>query len=246
MSGLREKSSRDKSKQEWKPYTLVWAKVPGFPYWPGVIIPKELYPISMGPGTDKQLGVVFYGSMDYSWVRIDQLRDFDSNFVNYGTTKRKDLEKAILHSQETNPIDLVTSLPQEVVVPEIINTAVISEPVVIESPKKSTAARKSKRKRVFHTEIDKIVKIKTYLAHRIYGIHTEKIDIDKIDKAISWLSSLTNITYKIIEDSRIGHVLSYIALKPPNNQIGAALEASNIPLKCKVLIEKWKLNIIKI
>eukprot|EP00835_Amoeboradix_gromovi_P003519 NODE_235_length_13458_cov_0.279737.p7 type:complete len:232 gc:universal NODE_235_length_13458_cov_0.279737:10312-9617(-) len=223
----------------WMPYSKVFAKVPGFPYWPGAIIPQEKYPSSIGKPSEKQMGVLFYGSMDFGMVRVDLMKDFDENYSEFAKTRRKDLQKAIIHAQEVSPLDLINSIS-----PDLYKApAVVEDVKSVESPRKSSSFRKSKRKKTYHSEMDKIVKIKRYLGNRIYGNHNLKVNIAKIDKAVCWLSSLTDINFKVVEESRIGHVLAYIAFKPPKNEVGRELIEMDIPHKCKILIDRWKASI---
>ena len=228
--------------RKWKPFTKVFAKVPGFPYWPGAIIPQERYPISIGTGSEKQVGVLFYGSLDYSLVRHDLLKDFDNTVEEFSKTRRKDLQRAILHAQQVNTHELINLISPELYATPIPDPSISID---IDSPRKSGAIRKSRRRKPSeHKDIEKIVKIKRYLAHRIYGEHALKVNVDKIDKMICWLSSITDINFKAVEESRIGHVLAYIAAKPPKSELGDSLIVSDIPNKCKLLIERWK-TIIK-
>ena len=234
----------DAIKSSLKPYSKVFAKVPGFPYWPGTIIPPDKYPHFIGNASDKQVAVLFYGSMDFSLVRLDLLKDFDKSCLEFSKTKRKDLLKAIAHAQAVHPRELISLISPEMYKPPKITAKIVEQKIEeVESPRKgSMTSRKSKRRKLSpnYKEFDTIVKMKRYLAHRIYGEHKLKVDVDKIDLIISWLSSLKDINFKIIEESRIGHILGYIALKPPNNKLGQELKMADIPQKCTILIGRWK------
>eukprot|EP00834_Sanchytrium_tribonematis_P001682 NODE_43_length_33755_cov_1.178542.p20 type:complete len:248 gc:universal NODE_43_length_33755_cov_1.178542:4611-3868(-) len=225
-----------------KPYSRVFAKVPGYPYWPGAVIPLDKYPDSFKSATDKQLGILFYGSMDFALVKIDQLKEFDDHLVEAMLTKRKDLIKAITHAQTVTPAELMENMATEMQIdlpaPKTLAESIKSEHLS-ESPRKSSSTRKSKRKKVYHKDFEKIVKVKRYLSHRIYGKHSLKLNVDKIDKALSWLSAIQDINFRLIEDTRIGHVLGYIASKPPKTTLGTQLIKIDIPNKCKIIIDNW-------
>jgi hypothetical protein len=73
--------------------TFVWAKLAGYPFWPGQVVNPS------GTGLSAKKGSVivkFYGTNDYAPVKIDLLKPYDgSKDQRPGKKKRKGLMKAI-------------------------------------------------------------------------------------------------------------------------------------------------------
>jgi len=105
--------------------TFVWAKLAGYPFWPGQVVNPS------GTGLSAKKGSVivkFYGTNDYAPVKIDLLKPYDgSKDQRPGKKKRKGLMKAIKQ----------------------IECAIKGEPIVSDSesePKKAKVSRKSESK----------------------------------------------------------------------------------------------------
>jgi len=66
---------------EFRVGTLVWAKIPGLPWWPGKVVLPQVAPeyVLKFRQEDRTL-IYFYGTKDYAWLLDNNLRVFtDSN-----------------------------------------------------------------------------------------------------------------------------------------------------------------------
>merc|ERR1711924_211786 len=61
--------------------TLVWAKIPGLPWWPAkVVLPQVAPDYVLKFRQEDRILVYFYGTRDYAWLLDTNLRVFtDSN-----------------------------------------------------------------------------------------------------------------------------------------------------------------------
>lgn len=76
---------------------MVWAKVRGFPWWPGVIKNIFLKPSKDSANVEKEphAKVYFVGDSTYIQVPFDKLFRFDSKLPEFSRTKNKRLLKSI-------------------------------------------------------------------------------------------------------------------------------------------------------
>jgi len=83
MGNFRQKMDGvdDVDDVEFRVGTLVWAKIPGLPWWPGKVVLPQVAPeyVLKFRQEDRTL-IYFYGTKDYAWLLDNNLRVFtDSN-----------------------------------------------------------------------------------------------------------------------------------------------------------------------
>lgn len=66
------------TEQEFKPRELVWAKIQGYPWWPGIInnIDEEA-------DENSKFMVNFFGDTTYSYLDISKIAKFQDKFIDY-------------------------------------------------------------------------------------------------------------------------------------------------------------------
>jgi hypothetical protein len=88
-----------KNKKEEYQYSkgeLVWAKVRGFPWWPGIVVGK-CHEEKFDDGTKKiELLINFIGDNSHAKLVLDKVAKYKDNFNNHGTgVKSKKLSDSI-------------------------------------------------------------------------------------------------------------------------------------------------------
>ncbi|KAJ3295186.1 hypothetical protein HK104_002920, partial [Borealophlyctis nickersoniae] len=74
-----------------KPGDKVWAKLKGFPWWPGRIedesnLAEDI--IKQRPSSSKNLTVYYHGSRDYGFFAPEELKPFDKHYNEYATKSK--------------------------------------------------------------------------------------------------------------------------------------------------------------
>lgn len=74
-----------------EPKALVWCKAFSFPWWPSQVMPEEMVPLALKkvPRPSNSLPVFFFGTHDYIWSKISNLKPYAEHFEEYNTAAGK-------------------------------------------------------------------------------------------------------------------------------------------------------------
>ena len=61
---------------------LVWAKMTGYPYWPGKIVEPDEQVKKPSKKTE-MFFIQFYGTGDYAWTKADLIHKYEENKEKY-------------------------------------------------------------------------------------------------------------------------------------------------------------------
>ncbi|KAJ3070684.1 hypothetical protein HDU98_006308, partial [Podochytrium sp. JEL0797] len=91
---------------------LVWAKVKGYPWWPGRVEHEDALPsniIGIKPRTSAvpHLPILFCGTRDYGWIAHDQLKLFNDPKVKDEYSKKNKQANFLLALREANDPDSI-------------------------------------------------------------------------------------------------------------------------------------------
>ncbi|KAL6775860.1 hypothetical protein ACKKBG_A18790 [Auxenochlorella protothecoides x Auxenochlorella symbiontica] len=78
--------------------TLVWAKLPTFPWWPAQVQMPTPAQARSRQANAAEVFVVFYGTADYSWVPTKDCALFGTShphYTRYASTRHKGLQRAV-------------------------------------------------------------------------------------------------------------------------------------------------------
>ncbi|PIA17810.1 hypothetical protein COEREDRAFT_7007 [Coemansia reversa NRRL 1564] len=96
----------------YKPGTLCWAKLKGYPWWPSRIeneggLTKEV--VDSKPRNGRVYPVLFFGSLDYAWITPENLDPYEENITKHGSKgkNRKDpsFADALKQAQDPSIVD---------------------------------------------------------------------------------------------------------------------------------------------
>ncbi|XP_078496004.1 uncharacterized protein LOC100180692 isoform X2 [Ciona intestinalis] len=82
---------------------FVWAKMTGYPYWPGKIVEPDK-DVKKPNKKSEMLFVRFYGTGDFAWTKVDMIHKFEENREKYSNGSKRvmfvDAVKKIEHAVE--------------------------------------------------------------------------------------------------------------------------------------------------
>jgi len=106
--------------KEFKPFDLIFAKVKGYPHWPGRIEPFELDPNGKPP---KKYPIIFYGTRETGNLKPEDLFPYKENFEKFSKPVKRKFFNEGLWEIENNPdwdpeIHVPLSVVQQAAVPK--------------------------------------------------------------------------------------------------------------------------------
>ncbi|KAF2349557.1 PWWP domain [Trinorchestia longiramus] len=88
------------NKVEFKPYDFIFAKVKGYPHWPGRIEPFEPDPSGKPP---KKYPIIFYGTRETGNIKSEDLFPYHENKERFGKPQKRKFYNEGLWEIENNP-----------------------------------------------------------------------------------------------------------------------------------------------
>lgn len=126
---------------EFKTGDLVWAKMKGFPHWPGQVTPPVDY-LKAAPKKG-MLSIFFFGTNNYAWIETSSLKPY-AEFKDglYKNSKSPSFKKAVAQMEQFIAKSLVGKDGKN----EIANDAAIIQAATLEVNKKKSLKRPSSAK----------------------------------------------------------------------------------------------------
>jgi len=126
--------------KEFKPFDFIFAKVKGYPHWPGRIEPFELEANGKPP---KKYPIIFYGTRETGKLKPEDLFPYHENKERFGKPQKRKHFNEGLWEIENNP-----DWDPEIYIPlDVINQASTLTPKTPAASKNTPATEDNKRKR---------------------------------------------------------------------------------------------------
>ena len=104
-----QESIEPNDKLGWLDGSVVWAKMPSYPWWPAQVQSPGIEQSRLKHASTDTF-VVFYGSADYAWLPSSDIKSFkkwDNNYRTFSKVRNKGLQRALdqvwLHLGEDRP-----------------------------------------------------------------------------------------------------------------------------------------------
>lgn len=231
---------------------VVWAKMKGFPAWPGVVFSGDNMPLALRdkkcPGSC--VPVVFFGPRkDCSFINISSLKPFKEFKSKYEKGyKSKEFKNAVKEAAE-NPESLIEfdydELEREI--ERVKQEEKTRKKDQKSSPKKrkSQAEETRSSKRTKSSEDDQDVKraktpyeILLGLRYRLQKIFLtqegpRKEDFYRVDNLMKNLENF-NVTFDLLKQTKVGKVIKKIA------QLKLEEEPAKVVDRSSALLDKWR------
>jgi|LauGreDrversion4_2_1035121.scaffolds.fasta_scaffold283989_2 hypothetical protein len=77
---------------------LVWAKIRGYPWWPGIVQSSKVKIGSNKEEINKEIKVLvnFLGDNTHAEIPLQKIENYEKKYEEFSKTKKKNLQKAIL------------------------------------------------------------------------------------------------------------------------------------------------------
>ena len=86
---------------------LIWAKIRGYPWWPGIVQSNKskIHISKEETNKEQKILVNFLGDNTHAEIPIDKVEDYNKKYTEFSKTKKKSLLKAISIANKFSKVD---------------------------------------------------------------------------------------------------------------------------------------------